>query len=41
VEQFHGRAEGDKFLFGGTKHISDEQAEGRSDAFSSRSKQVV
>ena len=38
VEQLHGGAEGDEFLLGRTQHISDEQAEGRSDAFASGSK---
>ena len=40
MEQLHGGAEGDEFVFGGTQHISDEQAEGRSDAFASCSQQM-
>src|SRR5512133_39301 len=41
VEQFHGCAEGDEFLFGRAQHISHEQAQGRSDAFSSRREQML
>ena len=41
VEQFHGSAEGNEFFLGGTQHISDEQAQGRSDAFASGSQQML
>jgi hypothetical protein len=36
MEQFNGGAEGDEFLFGCTQHVPNKQAQGGSDAFSSR-----
>jgi hypothetical protein len=41
MKQFHGGPEGDEFLFSGAQHVSDEQTQGRSDAFPSRREKML